>query len=342
MLSYTHVKQNQWLLQAINRSKFFANRKKILEVSSQTHSSLAQVKLNPYWVTGFTDADGCFYINKGLTKKGTQSISSTYKVAQDYKDLNILYDLQNYFSCGNITIHKSEVRFEIMGSEKALKYVIPHFDKYPQITQKNADYLLWKEIIVIQNKKQHLALDGLQKCLSLKASLNKGFNPTFKTLFPNIIPNPRALGPFAQAIINPYWLSGFTAGDGSFFIVISKNRFGGSSLRSPGPTNCKTGYQVSAGWNIGQHIKDIDQLYKIKDYQCCGIVYKEKLLGRVVVKKLVDIQNFIIPHYAKYPLCNNKQDSFITWCEIIKKIENKEHQTEKGLNEIRILRENMR
>jgi hypothetical protein len=82
--------------------------------------------------------------------------------------------LQNFFGVGLISIHKYEARFEIMGLDNALKYVIPHFDKYPLITQKQADYILWKLILMIVNNKEHLTLEGFIKCLSFKASLNKG------------------------------------------------------------------------------------------------------------------------------------------------------------------------
>lgn len=53
---------NQWQKQnAINKSKFFANRKKILKNQSLSHDPGEE--LDPHWVTGFSDAEGCFSIN---------------------------------------------------------------------------------------------------------------------------------------------------------------------------------------------------------------------------------------------------------------------------------------
>jgi hypothetical protein len=97
---------------------------------------------------------------------------------------------------------------------------------------------------MIQKDKLHLTEEGFIKCLSLKASLNKGLNETLKTLYPKIIPVKRSTKEL-PLILNSYWLSGFVAGDGSFIISIGKH-----------PT-CVTGYQVQAIFNIGQHIKDI-------------------------------------------------------------------------------------
>jgi hypothetical protein len=151
------------------------------------------IVLDPFWVTGFIDAEGCFSINIQITQKGTKSITSTFQVALDYKDIDILYSLKTFFKIGQISIHKKEARFEIMGFENAIKYIIPHFDKYPLITHKFSDYILYKDIIMIQYHKQHLTFDGFLQCLSLKASLNKGLNEILKVLFPNILPVPRSV-----------------------------------------------------------------------------------------------------------------------------------------------------
>jgi len=67
----------------------------------------------------------------------------------------------------------------------------------------------------------HLTESGFRKCTSYKASLNKGLNPTQTKHLPDIIPAARPHARLSVGI-NPYWLSGFTAGEGSFMVVISK------------------------------------------------------------------------------------------------------------------------
>lgn len=99
---------------------------------------------------------------------------------------------------------------------------------------------------MIVDAKEHTTLKGFRKCLTFKAFLNKGLNDSLKTLLPNnFIPYPRPIVTLPTTI-NPDWLSGFTAGDGSFMIIISKNR------------TCLTGYQISAKFNIGQDSRDIE------------------------------------------------------------------------------------
>jgi hypothetical protein len=77
-------------------------------------------------------------------------------------------------------------------SIKELKdIIIPHFDKYPLLTKKHADFLLFKQIIELMNSKYHLTKEVREKIISIKASMNKGLSKNLANDFPNIIPVPR-------------------------------------------------------------------------------------------------------------------------------------------------------
>jgi len=57
-------------------------------------------------------------------------------------------------------------------SVKDLSKIIKHFDAYPLITQKQADYLLFKEVLNLINRKEHLTMEGLKKIISIKSSMS--------------------------------------------------------------------------------------------------------------------------------------------------------------------------
>ena len=76
---------------------------------------------------------------------------------------------------------------------KDLGVIIEHFDKYPLITQKLADYILFKKAIELIKQKEHLTKEGLQKFAGIKASLNSGLSANLKAAFPDIIPAPKPL-----------------------------------------------------------------------------------------------------------------------------------------------------
>jgi len=66
--------------------------------------------------------------------------------------------------------------------------IIPHFNKYPLLTKKEKDFLLFKEIVNLLNNKIHFTLEGIQKIVNLRASINKGLSEDLKKSFSNTIP----------------------------------------------------------------------------------------------------------------------------------------------------------
>jgi hypothetical protein len=109
------------------------------------------------------------------------------------KDLELLKLIQTYFG-GIDSIVKSTqdmCAFRVSSPEIIFQKILPHFDKYPLITQKKADYFLFKEVIIMMLQKEHLELKGLQKIVNIRASLNLGLSEVLKAAFPNTIPFPR-------------------------------------------------------------------------------------------------------------------------------------------------------
>lgn len=51
------------------------------------------LKLNPYWVTGITDSEGCFSVSIQESSEGKYKFSYSYKVDQKEDSAGILYPL---------------------------------------------------------------------------------------------------------------------------------------------------------------------------------------------------------------------------------------------------------
>ena len=64
------------------------------------------------------------------------------------------------------------MQYRVTALQELTDVIIPHFDRYPLITQKKADFILFKKVIDLMNRKEHLTLEGLQKILAIKASIN--------------------------------------------------------------------------------------------------------------------------------------------------------------------------
>jgi len=75
------------------------------------------------------------------------------------RDKVILEQIKNYFGVGNITKHYSnKILSYRISSTKDLAKIIDHLDQYPLITQKLADYELFKEGYNLVINKQHLTV----------------------------------------------------------------------------------------------------------------------------------------------------------------------------------------
>jgi len=169
-----------------------------------------------------------------------------------------LVQIKDFFKVGKIYTSKRGIIYYTVGSTKDLiKYILPHFDKYPLATAKLKDYLVFKKIILLMEKGEHNYLPGLLKIFSLRAILNKGLPGIIKTEFPYIIPT--ILPEFkVSSDFNPHWLSGFIAAEGSFFISLYSNE------------KRKAGYAVSLVFSLSQHVKDIELLERLAKYLKCG------------------------------------------------------------------------
>jgi hypothetical protein len=133
--------------------------------------------------------------------------------------LAVLKLIQAYFhNIGKIYIYKEEAIFRV-SSIKELEIIIHHFLKYPLITQKFSDFLLFKQAFDLMKCKKHLTLEGLKEIVNIKASMNTEIS---LSEFPNIVPVFRPSVPL-QNEIDPFWFAGFTSGDGCFSVSLKKS-----------------------------------------------------------------------------------------------------------------------
>lgn len=157
------------------------------------------------------------------------------------------------------------------------------------ITQKGADYLLFREVVRMMQLKQHFTFEGLEKIVSIKASVNWGLSDSLKAAFPNILPmrsKKRVL--FENPLIaNPHWLAGFTAGEGSFKVRV---------YESPAS---KLGFKVQLIFQITQHNRDMQLLKSLISYLDCGQynVSNQTASGIFLCTKFSDNYEKIIPFF---------------------------------------------
>ena len=296
---------------------------------SESKLSPDSAKLQDYWVTGFSDAESTFSIKiaKDESRFLGLRIVPVYAIELHIRDIEILKKIKYFFNVGSVTVRvrdgKSTGIYSVQSLKDLTKVIIPHFNKYPLLTQKQADFILFSLVVNLINNKEHLTEQGLKKILSIRASMNKGLTSKLKTIFPDIVGVERPIIN-NQIIKSPLWLVGFVDGEGCFYLKITKNK------------------QINLVFSISQHYRDAGLFNVIKNYLNCGII--EEVPTRpntvnLVVYKLEDIFKKIIPIFEENPLLTQKYLDFISFKEVSCLMSKKEHLTEEGFNKILLIKE---
>jgi len=152
--------------------------------------------LHPYFITGFTDAEGCFHVSvvdKADQKVG-KSVRVLFQISLHKKDKALLNKIKKYFGVGTVIDRKDNVFYYKVSQAKDLMLIIDHFDKFFLLTQKRADFELFKQAVNLILKKEHLTYNGLQKIINIKASMNFGkLSDKLLASFPNTVPVKRPI-----------------------------------------------------------------------------------------------------------------------------------------------------
>lgn len=99
-------------------------------------------KLDPWFITGFTDAEGTFgfYVNISNKYKFGYKLTYVFSIGLHLKDLAVLQNIQKTLGVGKIfTLREDAVQYRVE-SLKELMVIIQHFDNYPLLTKKRIDF----------------------------------------------------------------------------------------------------------------------------------------------------------------------------------------------------------
>ena len=116
------------------------------------------------------------------------NVRSLFSIGLHSRDLALLLQIKSFFGCGIIVKNdaKNEVSYRVNSLQDLTNIIIPHFLKYPLMTVKSSNFLIFKECIEIIKKKEHLTEAGLFKILALKTNLSNGLSDKLRAVFPNI------------------------------------------------------------------------------------------------------------------------------------------------------------
>lgn len=215
-----------------------------------------------------------------------------------------------------------------------LLLIAEHFNKYPQKSEKIINYNIWLQALKIINYKKHLDRKYFLEILSLKSALPRGLknHPLLLQIYPNIKILSRPLYEPTDEILNPYWIAGFTTGNGTFGLNMIKR------------STSRLNYSFNPQFRITQHNKDMKLLCNIINTLKIGRIKKQKNRDRsssISTTGINNIYNIIIPFFEIYPIKGIKELDYKDFRKGIIELKNKEHLNEKGLERIKNLYYNM-
>ena len=194
----------------------------------------------------------------------------------------------------------------------------------------------------MKQTKKHLTIEGFSTILTYYAAINNGLSPKVTKYYPNIkvMEKPNIKLPL---ILNPYWVSGFVAGDGGFTINI-RTRAAQRPWFQPGEAGAGTN-KVEFRFHVAQHSKDFNLLKLFISFFNSGNVYLRSNVSTprcdFVIQNYRDILNNVITHFDKYPLENVKQLDYDDFKQALLIFKSKESLKSKDLEKIKELKTGM-
>jgi hypothetical protein len=270
-------------------------------------------KLHPNFVTGLTDAEGCFSILKKKDSRAKYGINIglRFQIKMLDNETELLKMVKSFFDAGVLYYGKDgTVDFSIQDIASIKNKVIPHFLKYPLRGTKYLDFLSFKEAFHVIESKEHLTEKGLDKLYNLSKGMNTGREFPIDVSYS---PNHTKESNIDYITMDGHYVNGFIAGDGCLSINLKGKRFGYMYL------------------SIGQHKNNKCLLESIgKYFNCLNKVYSNGINAMQINLTGVKLwKEVIFVHFSKYPFHGTKViklDKLI----IISELKNKKYLMKSG------------
>ncbi len=128
------------------------------------------------YISGYVDGEGCFSVSFSKRDKflvGWETKPS-FSVSQNEDRAQVLLLMQKVFNCGFIRRDYSDktLKYEVRSLDDLVDKIIPHFEKYPLISDKCKDFDLFKKVCLLMQKNLHKNKTGLIKITNLAFQMN--------------------------------------------------------------------------------------------------------------------------------------------------------------------------
>jgi hypothetical protein len=163
---------------SVAKPQIYAVRNTPALISKTRAAYGARVPLDPWFVSGLTEGEGCFCISFALRQKlrtGLE-IRPSFSLSLNERDLELLRDLQAFFGCGWIRQSKTDrtFKYEARAIEDLVDPIIPHFEGHPLRGSKAKSFAAFKDVCRMIEQGDHLRRDGVRSIIDIAYEMNLG------------------------------------------------------------------------------------------------------------------------------------------------------------------------
>ncbi len=136
------------------------------------------VPLDPWYVTGLTDGEGCFCISFAIRSKlrlGLE-VRPSFSLSLNERDLSLLDGLQAFFGCGWIRESKGDrtYKYEVRSIGDLTDVILPHFERFPLRGCKAQSCAGFARVCEMVVQGDHLRRDGMRMIVETAYQINLG------------------------------------------------------------------------------------------------------------------------------------------------------------------------
>jgi hypothetical protein len=162
---------------ASERPKIYVMRNTPALIERQGANGVA-VPLDPWFVTGLTDGEGCFCISFAVRAKLRTGLEvrPSFSLSLNEKDLLLLEGLQAFFDCGWIRESKSDrtFKYEVRSIGDLTGSILPHFERFPLRGYKARSCAGFSKVCRMVEQGDHLQRVGLREIVGIAYRMNLG------------------------------------------------------------------------------------------------------------------------------------------------------------------------
>lgn len=137
--------------------------------------------LDPQWIVGFVDGEGCFSIE--VTKQTQIQVSIV--VVQSEVDIQILHAFKSYFKCGSVTVnqndeHCTRYQWRVKSVSTFVNTIVPFFDEHKLKTKRRIEYQRVRAVALMVHAGAHSDPEKKAKMLRMAELYRIGGRSTRK------------------------------------------------------------------------------------------------------------------------------------------------------------------